>query len=174
LATPESRCAETPYHIPRLYIEGLESEEYLVLEDGGEARLSRSCSGGPRCFGKAIYGVSLEELVDLVSKRATRSFIVLLPPDYHRGLLVEKGSHVEPIPLNGIRVVLEACEGDRVEPGSTLGFTVTGKREVRHIRSHVSGVVVYIYSSPYSRPERNIVFVVPEEEVREVHVVQRE
>ena len=79
---------------------------------------------------------------------------------------------MEPIPLDGIRVALEACEGDRVEPGSTLGFVVTGKREVRHIRSHVGGVVVYIYSSPYSRPERNIVFIAPPDSVKEVEIVE--
>ena len=171
MATPQSSCAEHPYHIPRLYIEGLESDEYLVLEDS-RARRSRECPRGSRCLGKAIYGVELDKIVDLVAKRALASFIVALPPRYEKGLLVEKGSHLEPIPLEGIRVALEACEGDRVEPGSTIGFVVTGKHEVRHIRSHVAGFVVYIYSSPYSRPDRSIVLIAPEEQVREVEIVE--
>jgi hypothetical protein len=154
--------------VPRLYIEGLDSDEYLVLEDG-VARAVRECSGG-RCFGKTIYGTVLDEIVDLVSKRVLRSFIVVLPPDYREGLLVEKGSSVEPIPLEGVRVAFEVCEGSRVSIDDTLGFIATRKREVRHIRSHVEGIVVYIYSSPYSRPDRNIVLIAPEEEVRRVRV----
>jgi hypothetical protein len=168
VASQESSCARSPYHIPQLYVEGLEGEEYLVLEDG-EARRSRECSGG-RCFGKAIYGTLLDEIVDLVSKKALRSFIVVLPPDYREALLVEKGAHLEPVPLEGVRVAFEICEGSRVSVDSTLGFVATRKREVRHIRSHVEGIVVYIYSSPYSRPDRNIVLIAPEEAVRRVRV----
>ncbi len=165
----ETPCERSPYYIPRLYVEGLPGDEYLVLEDGS-ARRSRECPEGARCFGKATYGVLLDEIIDIVEKKARRSFIVVLPPDYTQGLLVEKGSHVEPIPMEGVRVAFEICEGSRVDVDSTLGFVATRKREVRHIRSHVPGVVVYIYSSPYSRPDRNIVMVVPEEEVRRVHV----
>ena len=169
MSTAESPCSRSPYHIPRLYVEGLESDEYLELV-GDEARPVKRCSGAGRCFGKAIYGTLLDEIIDIVGKKATRSFIVVLPPEYREGLLVEKGTHVEPIPLEGIRVAFEVCEGSRIDVDSTLGFVATRKREVRHIRSHVPGVVVYIYSSPYSRPDRNIVMVVPEEAVRRVRV----
>ncbi len=172
MSTAESPCAKNPYHVPRLYVEGLEGDEYLELVNG-VARLRRGgCTGGGRCFAKAIYGTLLDEIVDIVGKKALRSFIVVLPPDYRVGLLVEKGAHLEPVPLEGIRVAFEICEGSRVAVDDTLGFIATRKREVRHIRSHVEGVVVYIYSSPYSRPDRNIVLIAPEEEVKRVRVEQ--
>jgi len=164
-------CTSTPYHVPRLYVEGLESDEYLVLENG-RARVVRGACGGGRCLGKAIYGTVLDELVDIIEKKAKRSFVVALPPDYREGLFVEKGTHLEPIPLEGVRVAFEICEGSRVSIDDTLGFVATRKREVRHIRSHVDGVVVYIYSSPHSRPDRNIVLIAPREEVRRVRIEQ--
>ncbi|ABM80401.1 DUF2118 domain-containing protein [Hyperthermus butylicus] len=164
----EKSCHRSPYHIPRIYIEGIGSDEYLELVDSTARRTDR-CSGR-RCFGKAIYGTLLDEIADLLAKKATRSFIVVLPPDYRKGLLVEAGSYLEPVPLEGMRVVIHVCEGDRVEEGSTLGFIATRKFEVRHIRSHVEGVVVYIYSSPEGPPDRNIVFIAPEEVVQTVTV----
>lgn len=170
MSTAESPCSKTPYHIPRLYIEGLPGDEYLVMVGEDEAVPSSSCPEGARCFGKAIYGTVLDDIVDLVSKRAKRSFIVVLPPEYREGLLVEKGTELEPIPLEGMRVAFEICEGSSVDIDSTLGFIATRKREVRHIRSHVKGIVVYIYSSPYSRPDRNIVLIAPEEAVKRVRV----
>jgi len=168
VSTAESRCARSPYHVPRLYVEGLRSDEYLELEDGAARRVERCAA--PRCFGKAIYGSVLDEIVDLLSKKARRGFIVVLPPDYREALLVEKDTQLEPIPMEGARVAFEICEGDRVSVDDTLGFVATRKREVRHVRSHVEGLVVYIYSSPYSRPDRNIVLLAPEEAVRRVRV----
>jgi hypothetical protein len=168
------RCHGNPYLIPQLYVENLESNVALELRDG-EARLVRGgCNAGARCFGKAIYGVLLEEIADLVGKKARRAFIVVLPPDYTEGLLVEAGTYLEPIPLEGMRVVVEACEGEKVKPGSTLGFIATRKLEVRHIRSHVEGVVVYIYSDPEAPPDRNIVFIAREEDVKHVRVRREE
>jgi hypothetical protein len=166
-------CRSSPYLIPQLYVEGYRSEKLLELHDS-EAKPVSSCTGGRRCYGKAIYGVLLEELVDLVGKRALRSFITVLPPDYSKGILVEANTYLEPIPLEGMRVVIEVCEGDEVKPGSTIGFIATRKLEVRHIRSHVSGVVVYIYSNPEAPPDRNIVFIAPKEDVRIVRIRREE
>ncbi|HIQ23757.1 MAG TPA: DUF2118 domain-containing protein [Pyrodictium delaneyi] len=165
--TPE--CHKSPYLIPQLFIEGLESDEYLVLE-GTKARRAEACPHGLRCFGKAIYGVELDSIVDIVAKRCTRSFIVVLPPDYRRGFLIEAGSYLEPIPLEGMRVALEVCEGSKVGVEDTLGFVATRKFEVRHIRSHVEGIIVYIYSSPESGPDRNIVLVAPEEVIEKIEI----
>ncbi len=156
-------CRQNPYLTPQLYVENLESEDKLELLDGEAVR---GCSGRGRCFGKAIYGTLLEEIADLLSKKARRAFMVVLPPDYDKALLVEHGTYLEPIPLEGMRVVIEVCEGDEVKPGSTLGFIATRKFEVRHIRSHVEGVVVYIYSDPEAPPDRNVVFIARREDVR--------
>ena len=162
-------CYKSPYLIPQLFIEGLDSDEFLVLRDS-IAKRSIECPKDAICFGKAIYGVELDSIVDLVAKKCTRSFIVVLPPDYRRGLLIEAGSYVEPIPLEGMRVAIEVCEGSKVSIEDTIGFIATRKFEVRHIRSHVEGVIVYIYSSPESGPDRNIVLVAPREVVKEIEV----
>ncbi|MET1101395.1 MAG: DUF2118 domain-containing protein [Pyrodictiaceae archaeon] len=166
----EPYCSKNPYMIPRLYVEGVSSDEYLVQVDDNVFEISVSCRPSHLCLGKAIYGVVLDEMIDLVSKKALRDFIVVLPPDYTEGLWVRKGAWLEPIPLEGMRVALEACEGIRVREGDTLGYIATGKLEIRIIRSHVSGIVVYIYSSPESRPEKNIVFVTGDDSVSRIRV----
>jgi hypothetical protein len=163
-----SECKPNPYLVPRLYVKGLKSSEYLVPIDSGQLRLDRSCRG--ECYGKAIYGTLLEELVDLVSKRVIRSFIVVLPPDYERALVVDEGKPVEPIPVEGMRTIIDVCEGARVKEGDVLAYIVTRKYELRKVRSHVSGVVVYIYSSPESHPDRNVILVAGEDHVREARI----
>ena len=162
-------CSYSPYLVPRLYVGGLESDEYLVPEDG-DLRVSRSCEGS-RCYGRAIYGTLLEELVDLVAKRVVRPFVVVLPPDYVKALVVEEGATLEPIPVEGMRTIIDVCEGARVREGDVLAYIVTRKYELRKVRSHLEGLVVYIYSSPESRPDRNVIFVAPGGEgVREARV----
>ncbi len=162
-----------PYLTPRLYVEGFESNEYLVEQEPGVFVVSRECKPGSRCFGKALYGVLLEELVDLVEKRVKRSFIVEPGDSKGEAFLVEEGSYIEPIPVSGSRAVLEVLEGDKVEEGNVLGIVVTRKYELRKIRSHVKGIVVYIYSAPTGPPDENIVFISPEESVKKVRIVGR-
>ncbi len=161
-------CPTNPYLIPKLYIEGMTSDTYLNLV-GEEAFEARSCKPEARCFGKTVYGVVLEEFIDLVEKKAKKSFIVV-PPETDVGMLVEKGSYVEPIPVEGIRSSIEVCEGLEVSEGSVLAYVLTGKMEARTIRSHVSGVVVYIYSNPASRIEENVVVIAPKEVVKIVRL----
>ncbi len=160
-----------PYITPRLYIEGLESNEYLVEVEPGVFRRSAECPEGRRCFGKTVYGVTLDEIMDLLGKRVKRSFIV--EPGEPRGeaILVEAGAHAEPIPVEGSRTVIEVFEGDKVSAGDVVGLVVTRKYELRKIRSHVDGVVVYIYSSPTGPPDENIVFISPDEHVKKVRIV---
>ena len=165
-------CKENPYYIPQLFIKDITSSEYLVLDENrARARRARECKEGSECFGKTVYGVVLDEIIDIVEKSVVKSFIVVLPPQYTKALFLKEGSHVEPIPLEGVRVSLEVCEGDKVDKNSTIGYVSTRKWEFRHIRSHVEGVVVYIHYSPYGGVERNIVFIAPEKEVTLIDVV---
>ncbi len=164
-----SFCDTNPYHIPQLYVEGLSSDEYLV-EENGVLRRSKECPENAKCYGKAIYGVIVDEIIDLLAKKAKKSFVVVLPPDYNRGLLVEKGSYLEPLPVEGVRTFVSTCEGEKIAVDTIVGVTATGKREIRKIRSHVEGIVVYVYSSPETRPEKNIVFIAPEESVKYVQI----
>ncbi len=167
-----NHCKEHPYYIPQLFIKNATSSEYLVLsENGTRARRVRDCKEDSRCFGKAVYGVVLDEIIDIVEKKVVKSFIVVLPPQYTKALLLRENSRVEPIPIEGVRVSLEVCESDKVDKNSTVGYVATRKWEFRHIRSHVKGIVVYIYYSPYGGIERNIVFIAPEEEVTYINVV---
>lgn len=164
------RRERNPYATPRLYIEGLESHEYLVEEGEGVYSRSDRCPEGRRCFGKTIYGVELDEILDLLEKRVKKAFIVEPGDTPGEGLLVEKGAHAEPIPVSGSRTVIEVLEGDEVKRGEVVGLVVTRKYELRKIRSHVDGVVVYIYSSPEGPPDENIVFITPSDAVKRVRI----
>ncbi len=163
---------ENPYIIPRLYIRGVrEAEEYLVERSKGVFERRKSCSDASKCYGKVIYGTEIDSIIDLVGKRVLRSFIVEVPGEEGEALLIPEGVHVEPIPVYGRRVVMEVREGEEVKTGRVLGVVLTGKYEVRKIRSHVDGLVVYIYSSPLGPPDENIVVIVPRENVRRVKIV---
>jgi len=160
------------YAIPRLYIKGARSDEEYLVEKGGDVyERSRSCPEASRCFGKVIYGVELESIIDLVGKRVARSFIVEYPDKPGEGLLVPEGVYVEPIPVYGRRAVVEVREGEEVRQGQVIGTVLTGKYEVRRVRSHVEGIVVYIYSSPLGPPDENIVVIVPRESVKRVKIL---
>jgi hypothetical protein len=161
-------CRENPYYIPQLYVESLRSAEGYLVVEGAIARRVDSCEG--ECFGKAIYGSLLEEFVDLVGGEVIRSFVVVLPPDYREGILVPKGARVTPVPVEGARVSIEVCEGQKVRQGDTLAYALTRKMELRHIRSHVDGVVVYIYSPPDVKISTHILLIAEEGVVKVVKV----
>ncbi|WP_244403876.1 DUF2118 family protein [Pyrolobus fumarii] len=166
----EPRDRRNPYLIPRLYIEGIKGDEYLVESGEGVYKRSKSCPSGSRCYGKAIYGVELDSILDLLEKKVKRSFIVEPGDKPGEGILVESGVHAEPIPVSGKRAVIEVLEGDEVKEGDVLGLIVTGKYELRKVRSHVDGIVVYIYSSPMGPPDENIVFIVPRDQVKRIKI----
>jgi len=163
-------CEKNPYLIPQLYIKDLSSEEYLVKTGSNTYKRSKNCAEGRECYGKSIYGIALDEVVDLVSKRARRAFVVVLPPQYKLGILIKENSYIEPIPVEGMRTHVAVCEGSKIDVGDTIGYTSTRKHEFRRVKSHVSGVVVYVYSSPESRPEKNIIFIAPKEAVSLVSI----
>ncbi len=165
-----SSGTRNPYATPRLYIEGVESNEYLVEEGEGVYSRSNVCPEGRRCFGKVVYGVVLDEILDLLEKRVRRAFIVEPGDKPGEGLLVEKGVYAEPIPVYGSRTVIEVLEGDEVKRGDVVGLVVTRKYELRKIRTHVDGTVVYIYSSPEGPPDENIVFITPSGSVKRVRI----
>lgn len=166
-----SVCLErNPYLIPSLYVEGMSSVDGYLELVGEEASVVDRCSGVGRCFGKRIYGVELDSIVDLLGKKAVRSFIVVPPESGGEGLLVEKDTYLEPIPVEGLKTTVVVCEGVEVDVEDTLGYVFTRKGEVRRIRTHVSGVVVYIYSSPEGPPDQNIVMIAPKEAVKRVRI----
>ncbi len=169
-------CYTQPYNIPRLFIENtraVTSDEYLILnlaekkailtEDKKLGRLGK-------IFSKTLYGVLLDEIIDLVSQKVVKDFVVVIPPNYRRGLYVPRTSKITPIPMEGLRVVLEICEGVEVDKEETIGYIVTKKGEIRHIRSHISGIISYIYSDPASTLDKYIVFISPKKEVEVVEV----
>ncbi len=166
-------CVKSPYAVPQLYVEGVVSDVFLEIKDD-IGKVTSRCSNEKDaiCLGKQVYGSTID-FIDLVEKRVTKSFIVVLPPEYNTGLFVRRGSAVEPIPVEGIRVALEVCEGVKVKKWDTLGVVLTRKREMRRIKTHVAGIVVYIYSSPIGEREEDIVIIAPEEVVKYIKIQRR-
>ncbi|NPA04683.1 MAG: DUF2118 domain-containing protein [Crenarchaeota archaeon] len=156
---PGEYCWSSPYLQPKLYVEGLETVDGYALVKDDVIECSDACPSGAECLAKRIYGSELDSIVDLVAKKAVRRFAVLLPDG--RSIMVEKGATLEPIPLNGFRIHLEVCEGDEVDNEDVIGYVLTGKGETRTIRSHVKGLVAYIYASPQGPPDEYIVFIAP-------------
>ncbi len=170
MALVKEECIKSPYMVPQLYVEGVASDILLeIRNDVGKVTSRCSNEKNSVCLGKQVYGSTID-FIDLIEKRVTKSFVVVLPPEYNKGLFVQRGSAVEPIPVEGIRVALEVCEGVKVKKWDTLGVVLTRKREMRRIKTHVAGIVVYIYSSPIGDREEDIIIIAPEEVVKYIRI----
>ncbi|MEM0105613.1 MAG: DUF2118 domain-containing protein [Zestosphaera sp.] len=63
------------------------------------------------------------------------------------------------IEISGSEVMVDVEEGMCVKLGGRLGSIITGKGEVRSVRSDVSGMVVLVHEVPVSRPSTTLVFI---------------
>ncbi|MEB3774649.1 MAG: DUF2118 domain-containing protein [Desulfurococcales archaeon] len=127
------------YQFPRVYVEGAESGECLVLDDG-RARIEKPCKRG---MGLVPYESGFEMTIDPVEAVVKRSYAIYIPS---RGevLIVPRGTRVYLVEALGVQVNHVALEGDTVKPGSILAYILTGKGETRTLRSGVEGVIIYI------------------------------
>ena len=140
---------------PKLYVEGVESSEYLVPDlERLTYTIHASPPPGSRAFGKAIYEEAWDLVLDPVAGRARRAFALVMPWRGGEALLVEAGVRLYLIEAHGTQVVFTAREGDEVGERDVLAYVLTGKGETRTLRAGVSGVVVLIAWERGSHPPR--------------------
>ncbi len=147
------------YSFPRAFIQGEQDSWYL--SPAGEC--FNLVQGSGEC-GEVIYEEVLSKAFDLASSTLfkdlcilTRKGVVLVAAERTKVVLQE---------ISGLRIVLEAEEGDTVKEGDVIAYTLTSKGETRIHRSMASGIILYIGCPPGSQPEKCIVVVADEGSIR--------
>ncbi len=124
-----------------------------------------------RFFGHIIYEHVLD-YIDLVKPLILNSFIVIkkFGEDPMNGLLVEKNISPCLVEIRGHQPLVFVNEGDEIEEGDKIAYTITNKSEIRVTRSPCSGIVVLVINLPWERPERYILVVVGKNECRQITI----
>jgi len=117
---------------------------------------------------RADYGVEFVELlydkvpgvaVDLTSGLVLFDLIIRIGS---KGFLMKAGSRVNVVEVSGYRVFVIVREGDAVAQNDRIAYVLTGKGNVRIIRSPYNGVVVYVGEIIPSTVQRYIILIAGE------------
>lgn len=157
------------YEFPRLYAEGVESSEYMVIDlDRRTYRVVRGElveAGGGRVAGLMPYEAGWQLIFDPVEARVTRPFAVLIPWKGRVALYAREDLRLRLIEVTGIHVNLVAREGEGVRERDVIAYVVTGKGETRTVRAGVKGTILYIAWDPGGAPERYVYLIADPDEV---------
>ena len=170
---PAETSTGEDYAFPEVYVEGVTpSNEYVVEVNGSYLLLKTPVfENAKRFFGHIIYEDVLNFL-DLIEATAKRSFLVIkkYSPPHMEGLLIEKNTKLCFIEVRGHYPIVYVSEGDGVDVGDKIAYIVTGKGEVRVVKSPCSGIVVLSVNITWERPEKYILVVVDRNDCRRVTI----
>ena len=96
------------------------------------------------------------------------SDVVIHYPKLKLKYLISSESKVHFIEVVGKNVYVLVNEGEKVKSLNKIAYIVTGKREVRVVRSPFSGVIIFIFYYPLHKPEKYVFVIVGEDLVRKV------
>ncbi len=140
---------------PRLYVEGVESKEYMLVDlDSLTYRLTSTPEGEGIVLGKAIYEDAWDLVLDPVEGNAKRSFAVVLPWRGFEALYISKGTRLLLLEAHGVQVNFVAKEGDKVKERDVVAYALTGKGETRTLRAETRGVIALIAWQKGTHPPR--------------------
>ncbi len=159
------------YEFPEVYVEGIKSDYYIVETSNGKYRFSKEPVG--RFFGHIIYEDVVDKALDLVEAIFKRTVIVV-PKFRDKGdldaFLVEKGTKNCLVEVKSIHPYVFVKEGDKVDLHDKIAYMVTGKGEVRVYKSPCKGLVLLVVNFPWEKPERYLIVVVGENDVRRIKI----
>jgi len=120
------------YQFPEAYVEGEESNVYLVPDLArGTYRLTSEKPAERLALGKVVYEEAGEKAIDPVEAKTTKWLAIILPWEGRRAILVPPGTPLIVYEVGGAQTIFTSREGDRVKPGEVLGYVLTGKGETR-------------------------------------------
>jgi len=157
------------YEFPEVYVEGVSGDYYIVYSNGVYSFSSEPV--GEKYYGHILYEDIIREAIDLVKAVSTREFIVV--PRYKRegdleALRVSRDARLCIMEVAGVQPIVFLSEGDIVEEGDKIAYIITGKSEVRVYKSLCSGIVVLVVNITWEKPEKYIVVVVKQDDVRRI------
>lgn len=159
------------YEFPEVYVEGVESNYYIVETSSGEYYFSRKPIG--RFFGHIVYEDVVDKAIDLVEAVFKKAVIVV--PRYRvkgelEAYLVEKNTRNCLIEVKSIHPYVLVREGDKIDLHDKIAYMVTGKGEVRVYKSPCKGLVLLVVNFPWEKPERYLIVVVGENDIRRIRI----
>jgi len=142
----------------------MRSRVYVDLVSG--TFCSQAMDSGNEEFVEIVYEKVLGYIIDMeLGKIVTDTAIYC--PNRDVLLYIKADSDVKIIEAKGKRIYPLVSEGDRVSFGNKLFYIVTGKNEVRVIKSDVRGVVVFIGEVFSNGIQQEVMTIIEEGEVRE-------
>jgi len=120
---------------------------------------------GARPFIEIVPHTIIGGVIDPVSGVSAITFVVEYA-DRGEAVLVPRGTKTFIIEARGKRVYQLVEEGSEISPGDKVFYIVTGKYEVRVVRSAVGGVLVHISELVPSKVQTLRAVVVPREQCR--------
>ncbi|ADI32729.1 DUF2118 family protein [Staphylothermus hellenicus] len=162
------------YRYPEIFVEGVEGDKY-ILEINGHYALAFTKEdidnvNYKRVFGHIVYE-HIINYIDLVKPATKKAFIVI--PEYSgekemKGFLIDENKKLCLIEVKGVQPYVFPREGDVIEERDKVAYIITGKGEVRTIRSPCKGVVLLVINFPWEKPERYVLAVVNKDDIREI------
>ncbi len=144
------------YKFPEAYVEGIESDVYMIVYKDRRAYRLTEKPEGPLSLGRTIYEQALGLAIDLEKAETKRHVAVRVPWKGNRAMLLEPGAKVILYEVSGVQAVFYAHEGDDLRRGDVLAYVLTGKGETRTIRVQEEVTVFYIAWIPGTHPPRYI------------------
>jgi hypothetical protein len=86
------------------------------------------------------------------------------------GVYLRKGDRVCLQEVSSAYAYLAKKEGDAVKRGERIGFALSVKGAVRTVKSVCEGIITLIVNITWEAPEKYIIVVVKEDELRRIHV----
>ncbi|WP_456471597.1 DUF2118 family protein [Methanocaldococcus sp.] len=153
--------------IPKLYVEGEESDEKVVIENGGKVirflDKGESYEGEGKVLGKVIYDDFPNYI--LMGEVKKDMLIVYEVGGVKKIIHIKKGTKLLEVPAEGYKVYPIVDHGCRILEGHRLAALQSRKGDIRFANTPVNGIVLFLREVP-SKRENYVFYILPEEEIK--------
>ncbi len=158
------------YKYPEIFVRDEKSSKYICRISDEYVLVKEPVSN--ECYGHIIYEGILKYF-DLANPILEKDVIVI--PEFSdeellKGLFVKKGTKLCLIEISGYKPYIPPREGEKINVKDKIGVVITNKYEVRVIKSPCRGVVIFVINIVWEKPEKYILAVVSENDVRQITI----
>lgn len=147
-----------------VYVEDVASTKYICLHNQKLVHVKEPLSACEKLYGEIPYE-RVVEFIDL-ENAVPRKDILVLDEDpsllEFPGFLIEKNTQLCLQEVRGRFIYFLVSEGSQVKRGDIIAYHVTGKFEVRNVKSRCEGQVALIVDMPWETPRKSLVVVTSE------------
>ncbi len=151
-----------------VYVEDVASTKYICLHNQKLIHVKKPLSI-PLNICEKLYGeIPYErvlEFIDLENAMLRKGILILDEdpslPEFP-GFLIEKNAQLCLQEIRGKFIYFLVGEGSQIKRGDVIAYHVTGKFEVRNVRSKCEGQIALIVDMPWETPRKSLVVVTSE------------